>query len=75
MWSQTQWNEHVRLNPSTPDLIWEINEWGDIPLECGDCKKKVHDVETQRKKVGKFIEIKVMCSSCDWEGLRLLGKK
>lgn len=75
MWNQTEWNNHVRRNPSTPDLIFEINECGDIPLECGGCKKKVHDVETKRKKVGKFIEIQVMCSSCDWEGFRFLGER
>lgn len=75
MWRKDEWNEFVRNNPSVTDIIREINDYGDIPLECGDCKKKVHDIETKRKKTGKFIEVMVACSSCDWTGWRLLGKQ
>lgn len=75
MWKISDWNQHVRLNPSVRDLSLQINEYGDIPAECGKCKKKVRDIETERKKVGKFIEISIYCTGCGWLGTRLMGKR
>lgn len=72
MWELTAWVEWVRDHPEITDLSLQRNAYGDIPLACGRCKKKVQDVEITRKKSRPLMAI--YCSLCGWEGLRPLGK-
>ena len=74
MWKLQSWYEFVRDNPDVTDISYQINDHGEIPIECGRCKKKVSDDETKTRKVkGERIR-DIYCTNCGWEGERILGK-
>lgn len=73
MWKLVEWVDWVRDHPETTDLSFHRNDYGEIPLSCGRCKKKVQDIDTKLKKDRAFVRA-IYCSLCGWESYRTLGK-
>lgn len=73
MWSWKDWKEQ---GGNLPDLSFQRNQQGSIPLECNGllrnnqrCKTKLQD---GLKKKGTRL---VFCNICGWRGERVVGRE